>query len=221
MITTLFAGMTFPYAKHLFLKFYKQVVILILAVITGSLTFTTCSKNKEIGELKDLSESYTQDIESYKNKYNQEVAKADGLALSKSTLKEVYEQEKFEWLSKYKGLQKKYRNLESAYQVSLNASAKVDNIIVVDTTVNIIIDEVEREEFAKAFYWYDDYAFIDAYVTESNFASLEYEVKVPIEVVAYWERNWFLGKKHWKVEVLSPNPSIKVNGVNSIIIKKK
>ncbi len=58
-------------------------------------------------------------------------------------------------------------------------------------------------------------------VTKGDSAELTIKVGVPLEIVQYWDRSWFLGKKHYQNEVISDNPDTKVTFNKSIIAKRK
>ncbi|MBB3700553.1 hypothetical protein KMW28_20495 [Flammeovirga yaeyamensis] len=138
------------------------------------------------------------------------------MALSIKTLKEIHQQDQFNWLRKYNALKTKFQNLESAYQVSFQANQKIENLIIKDTIIHIGVDTLETY---KTIQYQDEYLALEVLLDSSRNATVEYKVDVPIEVVAYWERKWFLGKKKWKCEVVNGNENVRVEEVLSISIK--
>ncbi|WP_044213458.1 DUF6549 family protein, partial [Flammeovirga sp. OC4] len=152
--------------------------------------------------------------------YKVEVKKVQALDISNQTLKKLHQDEKFKWLQKHKNLKEDYKNLESAYQIALKVKENIDQVQITDTTIYIQSDTGEVIREAQTFYYADAYSSISGLI-DNELVTLDYAVDVPLEVVAYWERSWFLGRKRWAVEVVSANENVRTYGINSVIIKKR
>ncbi|KXX72764.1 DUF6549 family protein [Flammeovirga sp. SJP92] len=207
-----------PFLRRHGLEAILVIISLFLLGFTVVKTDTLNQEREKTKALTHLIEGKNHVIETYKNKNGELVQTVDALKLSKNTLKEMHKQKEFEWLHKFESLKKNYRNLENAYQISLNASSKIENISYQDTVINITVDTVER---VRSMIYKDKYTYLKALLDEKGKSHFEYDIKIPLEVVCIWQRKWFLGKKKWIVEAVSSNKNVKVGKLNTIIIKKK
>lgn len=168
--------------------------------------------------LEQIIKGKEKEISTFKNAYDEKVSQVEALKISKRTMKEIHSQQQFEWLLKFENLKKKHKNLENAYQIALNASAKIENMSYQDTVISIIVDTVER---SKIISYKDQYTFLKAKIGEKNNHTFQYQIKIPLQIVAYWSRRWFLGRKSWKVEAVSENKNVSISKLDAIVIKKR
>lgn len=166
--------------------------------------------------LETVIEGKEQKLETYTNINGDLTYQIEALKLSKNTMKEMYDQKEFRWLSKFENLKKKYQNLESAYQISLNINERIKNVSIIDSIIKIGVDTVK---VYNAITHKDQFMNLTVLWDSTNKAQVEYSVLAPIEIISYWERRWFLGRKKWKFEVVSGNGNVKIKDVFSIILK--
>ncbi len=57
--------------------------------------------------------------------------------------------------------------------------------------------------------------------TKGDSAQITIKIGVPLEIIQYWDRSWFLAKKHYQNEVISDNTDTKITFNKSIIAKRK
>ncbi|MBD0403230.1 hypothetical protein [Flammeovirga sp. EKP202] len=173
-------------------------------------------EREKVKAFEKLLEGKEQKLETYTNINGDLTYQIEALKLSKSTMKEMYDQKEFQWLSKFENLKKKYQNLESAYQISLNVNERVENLSITDTVIKIGVDTVK---VYNAITHKDKFMDLKVLWDSTKTAQIEYSVLAPVEIISYWERKWFLGKKKWKFEIVSSNENVKIKDAFSIISK--
>ncbi|KXX70772.1 hypothetical protein [Flammeovirga sp. SJP92] len=201
-------------------RYWKGVTIFLLLIVCSILTDAYDEKSKSLKEVYKASNLFKAGLIESEKQYNTEVKKVQALDISYQTLKKLHEDEKFKWLQKHENLKADYRNLESAYQIALKVKENIEQVQISDTIIYIQSDTGEVKREAQTFYYADAYSSISGLI-EEKLVNIDYTVDVPLEVVAYWERSWILGRKRWAVEVVSANENVRTYGVNSVVIKKR
>ncbi len=118
--------------------------------------------------------------------------------------------------AEFKELKKNLKNLESYSQV--NTITNIRQTVRLKDTLIYNHDSVLVT--GKNFLYEAKYDTIKGVVRED---SIEWEVRshVPLEIVTYWDRTWFLGKKKYFCEVKSDNTNANISYQKSIITKRK
>ncbi|MEH0156418.1 DUF6549 family protein [Limibacter armeniacum] len=161
------------------------------------------------------------DLQHYKNKLDYQVSLAETLELDYKTLKNAKENQRLQFLHKFNDLKKKLRRMESAAELD----AQLDQFFaapITDTVKILLMDTVFMPVQKKIALYHDDYTRFAAIINDSTgMVEVGYTAQVPIDLVIYWDRKWFLGKKHFQTEVISENPNIIFKDINTIIKKRR
>ena len=70
----------------------------------------------------------------------------------------------------------------------------------------------------RAFKYADRYTVLRGFVTKDS-VIVNYKTEVPLDLVVYWKRKWFLGRKKYFAEAASENKNVKITGLESIQVK--
>lgn len=191
----------------------KYIIILVLALlICGGACFTLYKKWRlavaEKSSVIQLQGKTAKSVEYYQNKLKQEVAKNETLQLESKTLRQLQKEGQLETLQQFNGLKRSLRNLE--------------NIITTKTTVSnsaaipITIDSAGNSKFS-----YDDTFWgVDGMIRNDTIFVTDTTL-VPLDIVVYWKKKWFLGRKHYKAEATSENKKARITGLESIKVRKR
>lgn len=150
---------------------------------------------------KDLYESEQKVSKQWKDEANHWHSKAESVQISTNDLKSIKE---------LSGLTVEIAGLKSSLK-NLISYNKVNTETVIHRTIYL-----KDSSFVLA----NKYDTITE-VTKGDSAELTIKVGVPLEIVQYWDRSWFLGKKYYQNEVISDNMDTKVTFNKSIIAKRK
>jgi hypothetical protein len=195
------------------------VVLLVSFIFTNHLLDQVKKLKEERNQLINFANSENQEIEFYQNKFNQEVAKVSQLEINLKTLREIKDNEKLAFFKEFDGLKKRLGNLEHATVINTRTVNNFKTNFYDTTVVNVNLDSALR--VVKAFKWSDKYSSLNGYVTKDSLHVTKQQVDVPLKAVAYWDRKWFLGKKHWYFEAKSDNPNAKITKLDHISVQKK
>lgn len=163
---------------------------------------------KERKSLVELNSKSFKEVEYYHNKLGNEIAKNQTLQLETKTIKELVKEGQLPILKEFDGLKRNYRNLETLLQASIEMGSQLSLQIQNDSTFDYqdeyrhLIGRITRDSSGYV-----------AHVTDTTI--------VPIDIVVYWKRKWFLGKKTYAAEAVSKNKSAKITGLETIQIRKK
>ncbi|KXX67399.1 hypothetical protein AVL50_26885 [Flammeovirga sp. SJP92] len=197
-----------------------EAILILFSILLLCFSVYKADKLKEEREkfkaLEKLIEGKEQKLETYTNINGDLTYQIEALKLSKNTMKEMYDQKEFQWLSKFENLNKKYQNLESAYQISLNVNERIENLSITDSVIKIGVDTIK---VYNAITHKDKFLDLTVLWDSTKTAQIEYSVLAPVEIISYWERKWFLGKKKWKFEIVSSNKHVDIRDTFSIILK--
>jgi hypothetical protein len=192
----------------------KNIFLLAACVLLAVLSFEQTEKlieaQKRNLEKLDYLKVQAQEIERYRNENNELVSRVSAFHASQETLKELYEAGRFEWLKSLEGIRKDLKNLQSATRIES---------VVRDSVSVVFRDTIIQNVPAKSFKYFDEYAKISGYATSENL-HISYQIETPLRVAIYWKRKWFLGKKEYKAEAVSPNPNFIINQIEAVSVKK-
>lgn len=117
--------------------------------------------------------------------------------------------------SQISGLKKDMRNMifGSVMTSTINYTTETDlrdSLIIINDTLKVLVQKFDL---------------VTPYLKErgeivNGKLKRSLEIKDTIVVSAYWERKWFLGKKHFKYEAVSRNPDAKIFIKEALIMKK-
>lgn len=163
---------------------------------------------KERKSLVELNGKSFKEVSYYKNAFGNQVAKNETLQLESKTVKELVKEGQLPILKEFDGLKRNYRNLESLMQASLRVSSQLSLQVQSDSS----------------FSYQDEYRHLIGRITKDSTGYIAHVTDtstVPIDIVIYWKRKWFLGKKTYAAEAVSKNKSAKIIGLETIQIRKK
>jgi hypothetical protein len=185
------------------------VVLCILLGIFGAWSYKNYSREKDqVKELTKFKGSTIKELQYYKNKSGLEVAKNEVLVLSNKNIRRLYDEGNLKSLEEFNKLKRNYRNLEN--YIKVNATSHSVN------TVKL----VPLNDSTKQFSFQDNYSNFLGFVTKDTI-TLSDSLTMPLSIVVYWDRKWFLARKKYYVEVTSENKAVKITGIESIKVIKK
>lgn len=161
------------------------------------------------------------EIELYKNKHGQLVAKNEAVSLENKSIKELVKDGNLQFLKQFDNLKRNYKNLENAYEIQAKISDSLKSKLnFIDTSY--VTSKGDTVKF-KAFSWgiKDKWREISLKQITPDSVYFKEEQNVPLDGVLYWKRKWFLGKKHYFSEVTSENPHVRINKLLTIRIEGK
>ncbi len=220
----------------MFLKFKSTImVVLVLATIAsawlGNHYRRKFKNQKEETESLILFQSELQrEVETYRNKYDQAVARNEAIKFETATIKELVKKGELQYLKQFEGLNKRLNNLESTMQTN----AEVIKTFGTDLgdTIIYINDSVANQ--VETFHFKDDYLEAKGLIYQDSLRMENLVMQVPLNQVVYWERQhwklfgkrrgwlpkWF-SKKKYISEVTSPNPDVSITELSFLQVRKK
>jgi hypothetical protein len=163
---------------------------------------------KEKKSLVELNGKSFKEVSYYQNRLGNEVAKNKTLQLETKTVKELVKEGQLPILKEFEGLKKNYRNLESLMQASIRMNSQLSLQVQNDSS----------------FKYQDEFRHLIGRITHDStgyIANITDTTVVPIDIVVYWKRKWFLGKKVYVAEAVSKNKAAKIIGLETIQIRKR
>jgi len=190
----------------------RTLIIVLLLII-----FVLFAKAINLINLKNSLTKYyaikDQEIKTWKDNSGYWRSKAETAEINREDLKKL---EELKNLSKeFEGVKKSLKNLENYIGISSETTIN-KTVNLKDTTIykNNIAYTVPKFEFKDE--WTDITGVID-----SGKVDLKISSKDSLDVVQYWDRKWFLGKKKYFTEIKSFNPNTKITYQRSIKTKRK
>ena len=166
-----------------------------------------------------------EEVEVYKNRFNNVVTKNEAIQLESRTIKSLVEDGKLSQLKQLEGLNKRMNNLEFAYKITAKALDSV-NIHLQDTS-RWYVDSKGDSVFFKAtdFKYSDKWASFKAKQISPDSTTLTYSVTAPLTGAMYWKRKrpilWIFSKKEFFGEVYCENPHVVIPELVNIKVSKK
>lgn len=209
-------------------KFWKEIAILTMAFLLFAAVGTIKHfKDKYQAEKKDkdnviqLTSGKDLIIKKYQNSNNNLVVRASQLEFENKTVKKLAEEGQLTWLKEFEGVKKNMKNLESAYRLQARAAdsvgARLEKLRL--TYINDDGDTIVYQ--GVKFNYQDKYTALKAKQVTPDSIVVTYNIKVPLSGAVFWKRKWFLGKKQYQAEMMSENPSVVLDSVVSLTVKKK
>lgn len=149
-------------------------------------------------------------VESYRNRLGNVVVQVEELNLSLANAVKLRETERLKFLDNFNKLKKDLRNLENAGSFDWLV---VEDSIPVTSEVLTCPDSLRVWTYRLKDEWND----IEAKVIDTP----RLEIKVPVYYADYWDRKWFLGRKHYYRETTSPNKLVSIQAQESIRFSRK
>lgn len=173
------------------------------------------NKLEKAQEFEGLYKASLQETKVWKDDHDHWHSKAEDLAVSNSTLKEMIKAQDpdvIRLISEVKDLKKNLSNLQSFNVVATHTETRF-NVKLKDTTIGTggkakLFDYRTKWDYYKGVL-YNDSVFMLRQGRDS------------LDIAAYFTRKWFLGKKKYFSEVVSANPDTKITYNRSISVKRK
>ncbi len=118
--------------------------------------------------------------------------------------------------AQFEGLKKNMKNLENYIQAS--SSTTINKTIYLTDTSYIGSDSIRIK--AQAFSYADKFDTIQGLVKKGT-VDIKIKHRDKLDIVQYWDRKWFLGKKKTLIEIKSENPNTTVDYSKNIKVKRK
>ncbi len=196
---------------------YALLVLLIVAGLMGIYIFHLENKVEEGNEYRGLYKSSLQEAKVWKDKSDQWHSKAEELAVSNSTLKQMAKQDPdlIRILSEVKEIKKNLSNLQSFNVVATHTQSRF-NTILKDTVIYRGDTILKAQAFDYQTKW-------DTYreIVFGKKVFMERDGRDSLDIAAYFTRKWFLGKKKYFSEVVSANPDTKITYNRALVVKRK
>ncbi len=191
------------------------IVIFLITTLLGVLgMFILNNELNKANSYKTLYESSNKEAIIWKDESGKWRSKAEAIEVTNSELKNVKE---LEYLSEeFEGIKKSLKNLENYNKIG--STTTIDKTIKLKDTIIYTIDNQIIK--ASTFQYNDKWDNISGIIVSD---SIQWKVfhKDSLEVVQYWDRTWFLGKKKYFTEIKSANPNTKIDYQKSIKSKRK
>lgn len=185
-------------------------IIAVLLICGFFLLRLVVAQKQAMGQMSTYNSQLAAAPRVWKDEANRWRSEAEATALEARTLRELVRagDPKLNTLVKeFDGLKRTLKNLESYQSVKG------------ETRMSVVVPIIRVDSTASRFEWSDKWSTISGTVLGDS-AALEYEVRDSIDLVQYWDRTWFLGRKMYHSEIISHNPNTKVYQAQ-VIQKKK
>lgn len=150
------------------------------------------------------------ELKTYFNKVGDLIYTVSNLEFSLKSVNDLRETEHLQYLSKFEKLKKDLRNVsETGVFEFILEEDKIPN----GTTYIPCKDSVKVFEFKLK----DEWNNIRAMVVDTP----KFSITVPVYYVDNWDRKWFLGKKTWERQSMTPNKLVKITAMTVIEVKRK
>jgi hypothetical protein len=210
------------------IKYWKPLALLLAVLLLSGLILQVRVLQDKLALAKSdnynliqLNSDAQKQVATYTNKLGQEVARNNTLQISQKALQDLMKSQEHQWLENFKNLKKSLKNLEMAQQVSAEVSDSILVLLKYDSGSYINANGDTIKILFTKFSYQDQYTKIRATQVAPDSATVVYNVTVPLQQVIYWDRKWFLGKKHFNTEVTSPNKNVAITKLETIFVKKK
>ncbi|ATL41826.1 hypothetical protein CQS02_00170 [Elizabethkingia miricola] len=183
--------------KNAFIVVLVLLVIALIANLIGG--WFSLNKNDKIAKETLKSKVDTIVLEKYINKQD-------------STTHGKFQEKQGEVIKNY--VTNKYMTyVQDTLAPALNiATSKIDEL----TRANIILEgklkitRYELDENKKARMFYEN-KYIQ--IVANSDSTINYKYNAIVDIAKFKQRNWFLGKEHTYIDISSPDPNFKINGV--------
>lgn len=194
------------------IRIYAIVIVIVLLLTSLSGCYWLYGQwraaEKEKKSLVELNGKSFKEVSYYKNKLGDEIAKNETIQLESKTVKELVKEGQLPILKEFEGLKKNYHNLETLLQASIRMNSQLSLQVQNDSS----------------FKYQDEFRHLIGRITHDSTgytAHITDTTEVPIDIVIYWKRKWFLGKKSYQAEAISKNRSAKITGLETVQIRKR
>ena len=207
-------------------------LILGLAIVIAALSITLARVIQNYNRLKEekanVQAFYSdkiKEVEVYKNRFGQTVAKNEALTLENKTIKELVKDGALKELKQLEGLNKRMNNLEFVYKITARALDSV-RIRLQDTT-RLVVDSNGDSVYYRStgFKYSDKWASFRAVQYSPDSITLKYSVTVPLTGAMFWKRKhpilWIFSKKEYFGEITSENPHVVIPELLNIKVGKR
>jgi hypothetical protein len=190
----------------------RTLIIFLLLVI-----FVLFAKLREVSQsntsLKNYNNIKEKEVKVWQDNYGYWRSKAEASEITKDNLKDL---EELKNLSKdFEGVKKSLRNLENYIATSTSTT--------INKTINLKDTTIYRDSIAynlPSFRYDDKWTTINGLI-ENGKVDVMVSSRDSLDIVQYWDRKWFLGRKKYFTEVKSFNPNTKVDYQKNIKVKRK
>ena len=186
------------------------LVLLFLGFYIGYLQ----NKLENANSYKGMYESVYKEAEVWKDESGKWRSKAENVEVTASELANVKELQNLH--KEFDGIKKSLKNLENFTGVGTNTT--IDKTIKLkDTTIYTVNGKPIK---ASTFKYKNKWDSIDGIIVAD---SIQWKInhRDSLEIVQFWDRSWFLGKKKYSTEIKSANPDTKIDYQKAIKTKRK
>lgn len=201
------------------------VIILLMGAAIGRYhnMYSRMKSDKE--NVQKLFSKKIEEVEVYKNRFNNVVAKNEAVTVENRTMRELVEGGKLEQLKQLEGINRRMSNLEFAYKITARALDSV-KVHLQDTSRWYVDDKGDTLIFkATDFKYSDKWSSFKAKQIRPDSSILTYSVTAPLTGAMYWKRKypilWIFSKKEYFGEVFCENPHVVIPELLNVKVGKK
>jgi spore coat polysaccharide biosynthesis protein SpsF (cytidylyltransferase family) len=187
-------------------------LIAIIIFLTSYLLFMQ-SKIDSLSSYKSMYELTLKENKVFQDEAGKWRNRAENAEVTVDNLKDLKELKNLS--SEFKELKKNLKNLEN--YISINSQTTIEQTIKLKDSI-VYKDSVAYN--LPSFNFKNEWTTIRG-VIDNGDVRLSIQNKDSLEVVQYWDRKWFLGKKKYLTEIKSNNPNTKISYQKNIKVKRK
>lgn len=193
------------------------IIYIVLAIVILGMGFMISRLNSKVESLSSYENLYQiehQQAQKFKDDAGHWRSRAQVAEVTADNLGDISELKN---LSKeFKELKKSLKNLENFSQVS--TTTDIHRTVKLKDTTIITVDNIYMA--GKGFEYKDQYESISGSIVGDSI-SWSIQHKDSLQIVQYWDRKWFLGKKKYYSEIKSLNPNTQISYQKNIKTKRK
>lgn len=191
------------------------ILAILLAVGIYMLSYILFLKSKvdSLESYRSMYELASKENEIFKDEAGKWRNRAENAEVTLDNLKDLKELKRLS--SEFEGVKKSLKNLEN--YISVSSTTNIEQTIKLKDSI-VYKDSVA---YNLPSFTYNDQWTIVSGVIDSGDVKLKVSNKDSLEVVQYWDRKWFLGKKKYFTEIKSHNPNTKIDYQKNIKVKRR
>jgi len=193
------------------------IIIGVMAIILAGLSIEVFTLRRQNANLKSYESLYNvsnQENKIFRFKDSTWHNVSQVAVVSKSELTNVKELQNLH--NEFDGIKRSLKNLEN--YTKLSEVTTIHKTVRLKDTVIYLPDS--SKQTVKTFTYKDKFETIKEIIS-SDTVIMDIQHRDSLEVVQYWDRKWFLGKKKYYTEIKSANPNTVVDYQRSIKTERK
>ena len=191
------------------------ILAILLAIGIYMLSYILFLKSKvdSLESYRSMYELASKENEIFKDEAGKWRNRAENAEVTLDNLKDLKELKRLS--SEFEGVKKSLKNLEN--YISVSSTTNIEQTIKLKDSI-VYKDSVA---YNLPSFTYNDQWTIVSGVIDSGDVKLKVSNIDSLEVVQYWDRKWFLGKKKYFTEIKSHNPNTKIDYQKNIKVKRR